>query len=68
MTERQYKVVCNDEEQFSVWENDRPSPLGWREEGFVGTKDQCLAHIDEVWTDMRPRSLRVAMDGDDARS
>lgn len=63
MTEPSYKVVLNDEEQYSIWGTDRPSPAGWRDEGFVGPKEQCLAHIDEVWTDMRPRSLRLAMDG-----
>ena len=58
-----YAVVVNDEEQYSIWEADRALPTGWRVEGFAGTKDECLAHIDKVWTDMRPRSLRVAMDG-----
>ncbi len=40
-------------------------PAGWRETGFVGTKDECLAHVDEVWTDMRPLSLRRAMEHQD---
>ncbi|GAA3033153.1 MULTISPECIES: MbtH family protein [Streptosporangium] len=55
------KVVLNDEEQYSVWPADRENPAGWRDEGFTGTKDECLAHIEQVWTDMRPRSLREAM-------
>ena len=54
----QFTVVVNHEEQYSVWPVDRPVPAGWREAGFTGTRDECLAHIDEVWTDMRPRSLR----------
>lgn len=54
------KVVRNDEEQYSIWEHDRPSPPGWHDEGFSGTKDACLKHIESVWSDMRPRSLRVA--------
>lgn len=58
-----YAVVINDEEQYSIWEAERAVPAGWRLDGFEGTKDACVAHIDEVWTDMRPRSLRVAMDG-----
>jgi MbtH protein len=56
-----YKVVLNDEEQYSIWPADRELPLGWRAEGKTGTKAECLAHIDEVWTDMRPRSLRKRM-------
>ena len=57
--QREYAVVCNQEEQFSIWLTDRPLPSGWRAEGKRGTKSECLAHIDEVWTDMRPRSARV---------
>ena len=56
MTE--FTVVVNHEEQYSVWPVDRPVPAGWREAGFTGTRDECLAHVDEVWTDMRPLSLR----------
>jgi MbtH protein len=57
---RIYKVVVNHEEQYSIWLADRPIPAGWRDEGTQGTKAECLAHISEVWTDMRPLSLRRA--------
>lgn len=53
-------VVVNDEEQYSIWPAERQLPAGWRPEGFSGTREECLAHIDEVWTDMRPRSVRIA--------
>jgi MbtH protein len=56
--ERTYRVVRNDEEQYSVWWADRSIPAGWYAEGFEGTKDACLERIGEVWTDMRPLSLR----------
>ena len=59
--DRTYDVVMNDEEQYSIWDVDRPVPAGWRTVGFRGSKADCLAHIEEVWTDMRPRSLREAM-------
>ena len=36
----------------------RDNPLDWREGGKRGTKAECLAYIKEVWTDMRPLSLR----------
>lgn len=55
------KVVINEEEQYSIWAADRPVPAGWRDAGFTGTKEECLAHIEQVWTDMRPRSLRAEM-------
>jgi MbtH protein len=57
-----YKVVVNHEEQFSVWPADRDNALGWRDAGKSGSKAECLAYIDEVWTDMRPLSLRKKMD------
>ncbi|WP_330329197.1 MbtH family NRPS accessory protein [Streptomyces sp. NBC_00536] len=56
-----YQVVRNEEEQYSVWRLDRELPQGWRAEGTSGTKQECLDHIDVVWTDMRPLSLRRRM-------
>jgi len=58
---RRYVVVVNDEEQYSIWPEGREIPLGWRADGTAGTKDECLAHIEKVWTDMRPKSLRDAL-------
>lgn len=55
-----FLVVLNDEEQYSLWPAGRELPGGWRAEGFAGGRDDCLAHIDQVWTDMRPLSLRRA--------
>jgi MbtH protein len=57
-----YKVVVNDEEQYSIWFADREPPPGWRVVGKEGPKEECLAYIEEAWTDMRPLSLRKAMD------
>ena len=57
-----YRVVVNHEEQYSIWPVDREIPQGWRDGGKSGPKAECLAHIKEVWTDMRPLSLRKQMD------
>jgi MbtH protein len=57
-----YLVVLNDEEQYSIWPQERPVPAGWREAGRRGPKADCLAYVEEVWTDMRPLSLRRTMD------
>jgi len=57
----QYTVVINHEEQYSIWPVGREIPAGWREVGKSGPKRECLAYIDEVWTDMRPLSLRKKM-------
>ena len=57
-----YKVVINHEEQYSIWPSDRENPPGWRDAGKSGPKAECLSYIDEVWTDMRPLSLRKQME------
>ncbi|MFK0295382.1 MbtH family protein [Streptomyces sp. NPDC090442] len=56
-----YRVVRNDEDQHSIWWADRPLPAGWYAEGTEGSREECLRHIDTVWTDMRPLSLRRRM-------
>jgi MbtH protein len=60
---RIYKVVFNHEEQYSIWPEERENPLGWVNAGKIGTKQECLSFIGEVWTDMRPLSLRRKMEG-----
>ena len=57
-----YKVVVNHEEQYSIWPEQRENPPGWSDVGKVGPKAECLAYIKEVWTDMRPLSLRQKME------
>jgi uncharacterized protein YbdZ (MbtH family) len=57
-----YKVVMNHEEQYSIWPEYKENPRGWNDVGKVGPKAECLAHIKEVWTDMRPLSLRKKME------
>ena len=53
-----YKVVVNHEEQYSIWFAERENPAGWSDAGKHGSKAECLAYIEKVWTDMRPLSLR----------
>lgn len=60
-TENQYEVVVNDEEQYSIWPLGKAIPNGWRAVGKSGDKASCLAYITDVWTDMRPLSLRKQM-------
>src|SRR5215472_1001537 len=57
-----YKVVVNDEEQYSIWPKYKENPSGWRNVGKAATKAECLAYIKEVWRDMRPLSLRKKME------
>nr|WP_042177930.1 MbtH family protein [Kibdelosporangium sp. MJ126-NF4]CEL12855.1 MbtH-like protein [Kibdelosporangium sp. MJ126-NF4]CTQ98541.1 MbtH-like protein [Kibdelosporangium sp. MJ126-NF4] len=59
MTE--FQVVVNDEEQYSIWAADRELPSGWRAEGTRGTREECLAHVDAVWTDITPLSVRRSL-------
>ena len=62
-----YKVVVNHEEQYSIWPEHRENPLGWTDVGKSGPKAECLEYIKEVWTDMRPLSLRKKMAEMEAR-
>ncbi|PPC89788.1 MAG: MbtH family protein [Methylobacter sp.] len=56
-----YDVVVNHEEQYSIWPEYKEIPQGWNTAGKTGSKQECLDYIKEVWTDMRPLSLRKAM-------
>ena len=60
-----YAVVVNHEEQYSIWPAHKPLPLGWSAEGTTGLKGVCLDHIEEIWTDMRPLSVRRAMEAEE---
>lgn len=59
--EERHVVVVNDEQQYSIWPEGRDIPLGWKVEGFAGSRAECLSHIEQVWTDMRPLSVRRHM-------
>jgi MbtH protein len=56
--ERLYRPVVNREQQYSIWPSDKELPAGWRIAGEAAPEQDCLAHIEELWTDMRPLSLR----------
>ncbi len=55
-----YRVVVNHEEQYSIWPSGKGMPAGWEEAGKQGSRAECLAFIEEVWTNMLPLSLRRA--------
>jgi MbtH protein len=61
-TEPTYRVVVNDEDQYSILLAHKSIPNGWRDVEKVGTKEECLEHIERVWTDMRPRSVRQQLE------
>ncbi|MFI6479290.1 MbtH family protein [Nonomuraea sp. NPDC050663] len=63
MSDISFDVVVNDEEQYSVWQVGLPMPAGWRPVGWRASRQACLDYIDEHWTDMRPRSLRMRQGG-----
>jgi MbtH protein len=58
---RQYRVVVNHEEQYSILLLEHENPPGWRDAGKSGSKSECLAYVGQVWTDMRPLSLRKSL-------
>jgi len=63
-----YTVVVNHEEQYSIWPEGRDIPDGWRSLGVSGTEAECLDHIEQIWTDMRPLSLRQWLDDGASRA
>ncbi|WP_096058237.1 MbtH family protein [Haliangium ochraceum] len=62
-----YIVVVNHEEQYSIWPEDRAVPDGWRGAGKAGSKEECLVYVEQIWTDMRPLSLRQGGDSNQSR-
>ena len=62
-----YKVVVNHEEQYSLWPAERENALGWKDASKQGTREECLEYIKQVWTDMRPLSLREKMEAQASR-
>lgn len=56
--EKEYFVVQNKEGQYSIWPSEKQLPLGWDKEEVSGSKEECLKYIEQVWTDMRPISIR----------
>jgi MbtH protein len=62
--EARFKVLINHEEQFSLWPADLDTPGGWTETGVCAAKEDCDKYLEETWTDMRPKSLRIALDGE----
>ena len=58
-----FVVVTNQEEQYSIWPSGKAMPAGWSAAGKDGSKEECLAYIRDTWSDMRPSSLRKAMEG-----
>jgi MbtH protein len=58
---KNFKVVVNNEEQYSIWPQQKTIPSGWMHEGFSGAKEECLAHISRQWTDIRPLSLKKSL-------
>lgn len=62
MESQEYVVVVNHEEQYSIWPSDKSIPAGWSDVGCKGSKEHCLDYVRKHWTDMRPGSLRRAMD------
>ena len=55
-----FRVVVNDEEQYALWPAGKQNAPGWHDAGVAGTEEECLAHVREVWRDLRPRSVRSA--------
>ena len=62
-SEKLHTVVINHEDQYSIWPKQKTLPEGWSSAGVEGSKQHCLDYIEKHWTDMRPLSLRKALQG-----
>lgn len=59
----QFHVLVNDEDQYSLWPAFAQVPAGWRSVFGPAGRAESVAYVEAHWTDMRPRSLREAMNG-----
>ncbi|MFE0491031.1 MULTISPECIES: MbtH family protein [Streptomyces] len=59
-----YLVLRNEEGQYSLWPTFVDVPDGWEPVFGEAPRQACLDHIEENWTDMRPKSLVDAMTTD----
>lgn len=60
----EFYVVVNEEDQHSLWPTFAEVPAGWRVAFGASDRIGCLDYVEEHWTDMRPKSLRIAMEAD----
>lgn len=47
-TKREFKVVVNHEEQYSIWPADRENLKGYKDEGTVGDQEECEGRIKQL--------------------
>ncbi|WP_425361622.1 MbtH family protein [Candidatus Tisiphia endosymbiont of Ceraclea dissimilis] len=65
--DEEYICLINEEEQYSIWFAWKEIPPGWKQVEYKGNKEEVLKYVTEVWTDMRPKSLREQMDNLEAK-
>jgi uncharacterized protein YbdZ (MbtH family) len=63
----EFMVLVNGDIQYSLWPGFKDVPLGWKAIGPKGRRQECLQWIEENWTDMRPRSLVLAIEAQEKR-
>lgn len=61
-----FLVLINEEGQHSLWPHSINVPQGWTQVGPTGSREECLAYVEQNWTDMRPLSLIRQMEEDAA--
>jgi MbtH protein len=56
-----FLVLVNDEEQHSLWPSSLDVPAGWRVAFGPESRQACLDHVEQHWTDITPLSVRQAL-------
>ncbi|WP_326847143.1 MbtH family protein [Streptomyces kaniharaensis] len=59
--EATYLVLVNEENQHSLWPASLAVPAGWTVTHGPAGRQDCLDHIENTWTDLRPASLIAAL-------
>ncbi|MDF5758250.1 MbtH family protein [Spongiactinospora sp. TRM90649] len=56
-TAADFRVLVNDEGQYSLWPSFAGVPDGWASVFGPENRAACLDYVTANWTDLRPRSL-----------
>lgn len=51
-------ILCNAQQQYSLWPDFSPAPAGWRTVFGPAERAECVGWLETHWQDMRPAVQR----------
>ncbi|HFF3188707.1 MbtH family protein [Bacillus cereus] len=54
-----YKVLKNEEGQYSLWPAFLDVPIGWNVVHKEASRNDCLQYVGNNWEDLNPKSKQV---------